>query len=104
MNPLFFCEFKQLRNEFNLSKGLAARYRNTALLHEGAVAERISENVRGFPFFSLSEFPGIRIVAVETAHGTALQEYDITDAGAVHCTERFRRVNITLHDTTPYSC
>ena len=48
-------------------------------------------------FFTRADLPRIRVVAILTAHRTALHKHNVAYPRPVHRTETFKRMNIAFH-------
>ena len=92
--------FKQLCQEGKLQKRLSPCGGKTARGIEGTVPVHGGYDLLCVHEPALPGVPGIRIVAVQTAHGTALEKYHIADSRAVHGSEAFQRVDISFHVDT----
>ena len=87
VNPLLFAQREQREHEVNLQKRLAAGDGDAAVFVKRPVALQLGDNLLRGHLRALAHLPGIRVVAVLAAHGTALRKDHKAQARAVHRAE-----------------
>ena len=93
---------EELQHELGLQQRLATAHGDAALgAPVAAVALRLVEKVVRARLAALVQGPGVDVVAVAAAHGTALQEDEEAHARAVGRAKRFCRVNSAQHLQRP---
>ena len=88
--------FKQLREKGKLHKRFSSSGGNAAFLIKTFVFSKDFQNFFHCHRSPPARGPGIRIVAVQTAHGTALEEHRQAYPRAVNCTETLYGVDKSL--------
>ena len=79
---------EQVGQKLGLQKWLAARNRNAAAAIELMVTLELVHEVLDGHHRAAVDRPGIRIVAIRAAHGTALNKHHKADAGSVDRSHR----------------
>ena len=88
---------KQLQHKIDLHQGLAAGDGDAALAVKSRVALVFPDQGLGRADRAGVHLPGIRVVAVLAAHGTALQEYHKPHAGSIHSAEALSGMDKSVH-------
>ena len=83
---------EQVGQKLGLQKWLAARNRNSAAAVKLMIALELVHQVLDGHHRAAVNRPGIGIVAIRAAHGTALDKHYEADAGSVDRTHRFNRM------------
>ena len=94
---LFLSQAEQFQKKIDLQKRLTAGDGDTAVSVEGAVVLILLDKRCGVPHVPALHIPGIRVMAVLTAHGTSLQENHKPHTGAIHSAEAFCGMNVCVH-------
>ena len=89
MHVFFPGDGEQIDQEIYLHQRLSACHGNSSVLIKCFISLVLFKNLLRLHHGAAGHGPGIRIVAIGTAHGTSLHEHDKTCAGAVHGAEAF---------------
>ena len=89
MDILLLRQAEQIQQEIYLHQRLSARYSDAAALIETDITLILFDDIGRLHQRAAVHFPGVGIMAVGTAHGTALYKHDEPDARPVYGTETF---------------
>ena len=84
---------EQVGQKFGLQKRLATGHRNATAAIELVVTLELVHEVLDGHHRAAVDRPGIGIVTIRAAHGTALDKHYEADAGSVDRTHRFNRMH-----------
>ena len=94
---LLFCKLEKLCKEVYLQKRLAAGHGYTAVGVEGLVLTKEPDKLLGRVGGSSFGLPGVGVVTVPTAKGTALKKYHKTNSGTVNGPKALYGMNFSVH-------
>ena len=98
MDAMLFTQSEQLQQEIYLHQWLATCDSESAAIYvEGLVTLILFDDLGCFHNGTAGHRPGVRIVAISTSHGAALDKYDKTCSGTVNRTKTFQRMNSSAH-------
>ena len=97
VNSLLLSLLEKLGQKFDLQQGFAARDGDSSVSVERPIFLVLSQKLVNGHFGSFSELPRVRVVAVETPHGTTLKEDHESESRTIDCTKTFGRMDVTRH-------